>query len=213
MNKRDAAVIAFMAHKGFGKTFLILTFVKMKLKAGNRAIIIDPNGKEPAWNGPEFKRRLKAEELKPDFNGAEVLFYRKGQTFKHILDLILNHGMNGFTLVLDDMNVYGTNMEEELETIIQLSRNWGIDILLTCHSWHRTPPIFFTYIDVFILGPTKGNPNCRKELLGGKEGLAKHWEWKNKADAAGEKAINSGKKKWDHEWFTFDIEGDEVTTL
>lgn len=209
---RDAIVILFMSHKGYGKTWLMLKYLLAKLKNGHRAIIIDPNGKEPAWNRKGFDLLMNSEDLKADFKGAKVMFYDKGKTFQHIFKLIREQGMTGFTLVLDDLQAYGSdNMEPELKNIIRLSRNWGIDIMMTSHSWHQTPPILFGYVDVICLGPTRGNPDNRKQWIGGEEALAEHWKWKKIADHEGEKAPEG--QKWKHPWYYFTMDGEEVKSL
>lgn len=211
MSKRDSLVMLFMAHKGYGKTWLMLQYLLAKLKAGGRAIVIDPNGKEPAWNRPGFDLLMDPEDLKPDFTGTKVLFYDRGKTFQHIFKLIREQGMTGFTLLLDDSQAYSDNMETELKNIIRLSRNWGIDIMLTSHSWHQTPPILLGYVDVYCLGPTRGNPDIRKQWIGGEDALKKHWEYKRLADKSGEEAPEG--KKWQHKWYYFTPDGDPVTKL
>ena len=209
---RGAKVIHFMAHKKRGKTFLIKKFLEAKVAQTGRGIVIDPHGAEPAWNGPKYERLESIDELTPDFKGIKVLFYEEKKTFPQLWAMIQEHKLSKFPIVFDDLNAYAqTGMEDKQRVFFVLSRNKGIDILSTAHNWYETPRKIFGTIDVFVLGPTNSGPESRRDLFPSQEAYEAHRTWKEKADAAG--ANLSEDRLWDHEWFTFGLNGEELKKL
>lgn len=119
------------------------------------------------------------------------------------------HGMKNFPIVHDDLNAYAKKiMEPEQERLFQLCRNNGIDNLFTTHSWAQTPVSILDYIHVIFLGATSRGPIARRAEFNDDEILARHEEWKRKADAFAENLPEN--RQWDHPWLTMDFEGREV---
>ncbi|MCP4789161.1 MAG: hypothetical protein GY881_02880 [Gammaproteobacteria bacterium] len=196
-----------MAMPGAGKTTLLVQMVERKLKAGGRALIIDPDGAEPAWE--KYKRIDNIDNLKSDWKGAVVVDYDEKQgkvadTFDRLWSMVKAGKFKNFTLVLDDPNVYAIDkVIPGLKNLLRRKRQHNYDILTTAHNWGETPLGFLRFIDVWIIGPTSAGPEERSSNLG-RDAVKIHKQWKDRADQEATAAKKAGRN---HKFLAYTKDG------
>lgn len=189
---RQPKMYAYFAKPGAGKTTALIQRINARLKKGDRAIVVDPDGCEPAWD--KYKRVDSVLQIPADFKGVYVVPHEEGETFRDIMQQCKKRKLVNFMLVLDDPNVYATpKPEEELGYLLKRKRQFGMDILTTAHGWGECPQAFMRFIDIYIIGPTDSTPAERQSLLT-KAVAERHMQWKQKVDNA--KAKNESTYPW-----------------
>lgn len=178
MKQRPAEFTALVGGPGSGKTFKTHAILKELVKNGDRALVIDPSKSNKLFQrylpkrvdskGQTMPIYHSIEKIKPDFKGFKVVGYKKPTkdepgTFTHLWNRIDSGELTDFNLVLDDTNMFArTNVEQNLQNIITLSRNKSIDIWCTAHSLKGVPLFFGSYITVFGFLPVRGFSPERK---------------------------------------------------
>lgn len=213
MTKRQPKMFSIFAKPGAGKTTKLIEIIKRKVAAGDRAIVVDPDGAEEAWD--QFKRYESITQVPDNFKGVVVVEWQEKVTFANIRNRCMARDAQGndtkrpkwgnFMLVLDDPNTYAhPNVEDELQNLLRRKRQYGIDIWTTAHGWSECPQGFLRFIDVYILGPTSATPQERAGLLGGREVVARHQQAKN--------VIDGHKRQFPdtYPWTVFDRQGNPL---
>lgn len=168
---------ALFAKPGAGKTTKLIAMVKGRVAKGDRAIVVDPDGCEPAWD--KFKRVESINDIPKDFKGVYVVPHEEAQTFKDLVARCKKRQLVNFMLVLDDPNTYATpKPEDELAYLLKRKRQFGMDIVTTAHGWGECPQAFMRFIDIYVIGPTDSAPTERQSLLT-KPVADRHFQWKN----------------------------------
>lgn len=189
---RQPKMYSWFAKPGAGKTTALINVIKQKVGKGDRAIVVDPDGCEAAWD--KFKRVESVKDIPTDFKGVYVVPHEDGETFKDLQNRLKKRELFNFMLVLDDPNVYATpKPEPELSYLLKRKRQFGMDILTTAHGWGECPQAFMRFIDIYIIGPTDSSPTERQSLLT-KAVSDRHMQWKQAVNKA--KSSNPGSYPW-----------------
>jgi len=184
-------MFSIFAKPGAGKTTKLIDIIKRRVAKGDRALVIDPDGCEEAWD--QFKRYESVTQVPENFRGVAVVEWEEGITFENIRKRCMGRDAKGndlkgakwgnFMLVLDDPNTYAhPNVEDALQNILRRKRQYGLDIWTTAHGWGECPQGFLRFIDVYILGPTSATPKERASLLGDRDVVNRHLAAKRKVD-------------------------------
>lgn len=161
-SKRIRQFTAIVGQPGSGKSTLGKNLIEKMVAAGNRCIIVDPDGQEKLWHGYPLLDLTKdpATALKT-FKGIVVVEYTRKETFK----LLQQHYRNGI-LMLDDANTYTIpSVEPELLFIMKRKRQYNLDIFTTAHGFTEIPASFFTYITQYALFSTSDDPERRSRNI------------------------------------------------
>jgi len=173
---------ALIAKPKAGKSTLLSKLVHTIVGTGRRVLVVDPDGGEILWHDQAFTRYDDITKVPRNFKGVAVVVHSDKPsmgtpTFPHIqsmLDTRQNGGKrgpwSGVTIVLDDANFYAQGkVEDSLEFLLKRKRQYGCDLIVTAHSWHQAPPIFFQFVDVYVIGPTQGGggPENRSDIIKG----------------------------------------------
>ncbi len=180
---RQPKMFCVIGEPGSGKTERLINLIKMRVKNGDRAIIVDPEGAEDAWS--QFVRVKDAENLKnhTDFKGAVVVGWEKGHTFKILRELAEKKQLTNYMLVLDDPNTYATpDPEDDLRYFLKRKRQAGVDLFTTAHSWMEVPAAFCRFVDFWDIAPASGSPLERKNIFG-KSAATNLDKWQKLANA------------------------------
>lgn len=164
---RQPKMFCTVGEPGSGKTERQIALIKKRVAAGDRAIIVDPEGAEDAWS--EFVRVKDADTLRkhPNFKGAVVIEWKKNYTFKILRELAEKKQLTNYMLVLDDPNTYATpDPEEDLRYFLKRKRQAGVDLFTTAHSWMEVPAAFCRFVDFWDIGPASGSPTERQNIFG-----------------------------------------------
>lgn len=178
---------------GSGKTTRQIDMIKKRVKAGDRAIIVDPEGAEDAWS--QFLRVKDVEVLAkhPNFKGAVVIPWKKNHTFSVLRELAEKKKLTNYMLVLDDPNTYATpDPEEDLRYFLKRKRQAGVDLFTTAHSWMEVPAAFCRFIDFWEIGPASGSASERQNIFG-RAAAANLDKWQLKANQDKIRAKKAGK--------------------
>jgi hypothetical protein len=180
-NERAPLMTAFIAKPKAGKSTLLVKMIENILRAKRRILVIDPDGGETLWYDKRFKRYDDIKAVPNNFNGVAVVMYSKDAqrygtpTFDYLqakLDTRNYAGRRGpwakTTVIMDDANRYCKGqVEPGIEFLLQRKRQYGVDIIVTAHNWHQLPPIFYGYVDLYIIGPTLSGPEMRSDIIKG----------------------------------------------
>lgn len=178
---RGVMMTAVLAARSMGKSTLIAKIVDQAVAAGRRVLVIDPEFSEPTWHrNKSYKKYSDIKDVPDTWKGVCVVPYSPKEilgtpTFKHLWDKMdprMHNGKAGpwqnMLLVLDDTNFYARGViDETLMDFLIVERRWYVDTIVTAHSWGQLPPIFFTYIDMYVIGPTLLGPEQRSSLIKG----------------------------------------------
>lgn len=199
-------MMALIARPKAGKSTLLVKLIDSVVKNGRRVLVVDPDGGEMIWYDKRFKRYDDITKVPANFKGVAVVLHSDKPemgtaTFPYIqskLDTRQNGGVRGpwagVTMVLDDANRYAKGaVEPALEFLLQRKRQYGVDLLVTAHSWHQAPPIFFQFIDIYIIGPTHSGPETRSDIIKG-EAMVKMRAVREKVNAL--KAADADSYPW-----------------
>lgn len=179
---RSAEFTEIIGQPRCGKTTFLLNTINDLVKNGDRALIIDPDGAEPAW----FKFPIiEKSSFDPEFKGIKVMQYEDDETFDFLLDQMQTGKLKNLNLVLDDANVYAeSHIEQPLKTILRRKRQYMVDIWATAHGYTDVPPKFFTFITQYVLFETSDEIDRRKKEI---PSFEKHLEIKRRVDLTNKK--------------------------
>ena len=173
---------ALIAKPKAGKSTLLVKIINAITAKGRRVLVVDPDGGEMLWHDKRFKRYPDITKVPDHFTGVAVVTHSDKPTmgtptFPYIqskLDVRQNGDRRGpwagVTIVLDDANFYAQGkIEDALEFLLKRKRQYGCDLIVTAHSWHQAPPIFFQFVDIYVIGPTQGGggPENRSDIIKG----------------------------------------------
>jgi hypothetical protein len=210
MAKRQPKMFCLIGEPGSGKTQRQIAHIKARVAAGDRAIVIDPEGGEDAWN--QFIRINDPEQLRKflNFKGVVVVPWVKGQTFRILRELAESKKLTNYMMVLDDPGVYAVpDPEDDLRYFLKRKRQGGIDFFTNSHSWMEVPAVFCRFIDFWEIGPASGSPQERAKEIGSKQAAANIDKWQAMANA---NAAESKRKGVFHLWYGCDKYGKHPKT-
>lgn len=181
-DKRTCVQIVVLAKPKSGKSHLLSKVViPAILKRKGRVLVVDPDGGEALWYSPQFKRYNDITQVPDNFTGVAVVLYSGKEahgtpTFPYIQSKLEGRefGQRGpwasTTIVLDDSNRYADGkVEDALEFLVQRKRQFGCDLIVTAHNWQQLAPIFYGFIDIYIIGPTATGPETRSAFIKGQQ--------------------------------------------
>jgi len=207
---RQPKMFCEVGEPGSGKTQRQIAYIKARVKAGDRAIVIDPEGAEDAWS--QFLRLPDVESIrkKPDFRGVVVIPWKKDHTFKVLRELAEQKKLINYMLVLDDPNTYATpDPEDDLRYFLKRKRQAGADLFTTAHSWMEVPAAFCRFVDYWSIGPASGSPLERAKQIGSRDAALKLEKWQKMANADKLRAKQEG--RW-HTFYGVDKSGNNPKT-
>lgn len=187
-------MFCIVGEPGSGKTQRQIAHIRARVKAGDRAIVIDPEGAEDAWS--QFLRLPDVESIrkKPNFKGVVVIPWKKNHTFKVLRELAEQKKLTNYMLVLDDPNTYATpDPEEDLRYFLKRKRQAGADLFTTAHSWMEVPAAFCRFIDFWEIGPASGSPLERSTQIGSKKQAQNLEGWQKLANIDKQVAKKEGR--------------------
>jgi hypothetical protein len=199
---RQPKMYSIFAKPGSGKTYKLIQLLRARVAKGDRAIVIDPDGAEDAWD--QFTRYDSVADVPDNFKGIVVVEYHEGKTFSNIYARCTAKKLKNFMLVLDDPNIYSLpSPEDELANLLRRKRQYSMDILTTSHGWSECPQAFLRFIDIYILGPTDSSPRERSALLG-RTVMTRHERWKLLVDQ------HKRTKPNEYPWVIFQRDGQKI---
>ena len=197
--ERQPKLFTIIGEPGCGKTERLITLVKDRVKNGDRAIIVDPDGGEDKWN--EFLRipDVKKLENHPNFKGIVVVDWQEGHTFKLLRKWAEEKKMVNYLMILDDANAYANpKPEEDMLYWFRRKRQGGVDVFTTAHSWMEASASVCRFTDFWDIGPAGGSPIERKKEIGSVAVARNLEKWQQAANNDAEKAAREGRY---HRWF------------
>lgn len=176
-------MFTLVSEPGGGKTTWLINFIRARVKNGDRAIVIDPDGGEDAWNQFVRLKDVKNLENHLNFKGVVVIPYVKNHTFKLLRQWAEQKKLIDYMLVLDDINAYGVpDPEEDLRYFFKRKRQGGIDFFATGHSWMEVSASACRFTDYWLIGPASGTPVERAQQIGSKDAANNLEIWQQKAN-------------------------------
>lgn len=154
-NQRYGEFIEIIGAPGRGKTKLLVDSLNLKVKQGDRALVVLPDQSEEAWF-PYFPV-IEAEDLEqkfdPNFKGICLIEWEEKLTFPFLLDLFKTRKLKNLNLVLDDPTYAASpnQPEKELIRILSRKRQYCLDVWSNAHSYDQVPKQFFQYITIYGL--------------------------------------------------------------
>ena len=166
MDNRYCEFVEIIAAPGRGKTHQLIQILETKLNAGERSLVIVPDGSEPAWfNYPTIFSDDLEEKFNPNFKGILCIEYEEKLTLPFVYKLFKEGKLKDLNFVLDDPFYCDPRPEPEIRKILARKRQYMIDCFSNAHSYDRVPPLFFSYITIFGLGYTETGIVNRREQL------------------------------------------------
>jgi hypothetical protein len=177
---RTCIQMVILAKPKSGKSYLLSkVIIPSIVKRKGRVLVVDPDGGEMLWYNSDFKRYNDITQVPNNFKGVAVVMYSGKEahgtpTFPYIQNKLEGRkfGERGpwakTTIILDDSNRYADGkVEDALEFLVQRKRQFGCDLIVTAHNWQQLAPIFYGFIDLYLIGPTATGPETRSAIIKG----------------------------------------------
>ena len=207
---RQPKMFTIVGEPGSGKTSRLIAHIKSRVSKGDRAIVIDPDGGEDAWNEFVNLKDVKQLENHFDFKGVVVVPYKKNHTFKHLRKWAEQKKLIDYMLVLDDLNTYGVpDPEDDLRYFFKRKRQGGIDFFATAHSWMEAAAASCRFTDFWEIGPASGSPIERSKQIGSMDAAKNLEKWQRLANAD---KVQAKKENRYHNFFGVDKFGKHPIT-
>ena len=210
MSSRQPKMWTIVSEPGGGITSRLIAHIMARVGKGDRAIVIDPDAGEDAWN--KFLRLKDVAQLEKKFNfkGVVVVPYIKGHTFKKLREWAEAKKLINYMMVLDDLNTYGVpDPEDDIRNFLKRKRQGGIDVFTSAHSWMEAPASCCRFTDYWDIGPASGSPLERAREIGSKDAAQNIAKWQDKAN---QNALSARRKGVFHAWYGCDKFGKHPLT-
>lgn len=155
MTEAQPRLYAIVGKNGTGKSTFCKNFINRTLDKGGRVLIITPHDKE--WTKEKWID-VSNRKAMTSFTGVRKSIFQKGKTLEGI---IANYRKG--LLVFDDCRIYFRKMTSDvLEQLFIARRQMNLNQVVVAHGFNAIPPVFFTYINEYILFNTSDNIDKRK---------------------------------------------------
>ncbi|MBP5371556.1 MAG: hypothetical protein J6Y55_06505 [Bacteroidales bacterium] len=153
--ERTAKFICIIGKPNCGKS----TAAEKLMTAAGKGLIITPDFDN--WNA-KFGEIDLSEAKNYHYTGIKSAVYQSDEDFGYIY----NWFFDGL-LVLDDCRNYvPANFDHsQIANIIRRKRQRMMDIAIMAHQLSEVPKKFFGYITEYLIFPTEGNADARKDVL------------------------------------------------
>lgn len=143
---------------GCGKSTIVRKLSRRALEARRRVLIL--TGHDDEWLCyPPVHPRLKHHIA--TYRGGRRIIVPNRQAAYEAIGLFRN-GL----LILDDCRMFLPSFQDtNLENLVISTRQRDVDLVVVCHSFSQLPPVFFTFVDYFVLFATRGNIVERKNYF------------------------------------------------
>lgn len=155
---RETLRMAVVGRVGCGKSTIVRKLARAALQQHRRVLVL--TGHDNEWLDLPMVHPRFPERIASYVGGRRIIVTSKQSAYEAIR--IFRNGL----LILDDCRMFlPPYPDTDLENLVISTRQKDVDLIVVCHGFSQLPPVFFTFVDYFVLFGTRGNIKERKNYF------------------------------------------------